>query len=238
MHLEVAVGPPSDQRAAVLGQAGPVDRVDDLERVLHDEPAGTCRKAPPRPEGGVGGLELVAVDRQALGVPCADQLAVLARTPPRASTGSRPARPAPGRAPRSTIAPGALHDPPRARAARASVRVTTSGTPLVAARSCSARRGRGSAGSSSRTRAPPDRAARRTRRPQRGLAQLRERAPVARARARQRVVERRLAVAPGLICDRRGAVAAPSAPRRRVAGSDIAVTGADPPAPTSWRIWS
>ena len=75
-------------------------------------PGGTYRNAPPRPERGVGRLQLVAVDRQALGVVLGDELAVIAesvlqRAQDHAALGQRRVElDVHDRA-------GALHDPPR-----------------------------------------------------------------------------------------------------------------------------
>ena len=119
MHAEVARRRADDERAPVLRDAWRVDRVDDLERLLDDDALrARSRKAPPRPERGVGGLELVAVDRQALGVPRRDELGVIAegvleRAQDHALLGQRRVElDVHDRA-------GALHDPPGARARRA-----------------------------------------------------------------------------------------------------------------------
>ena len=107
---------------------GPLDRVDDLEGSSTTTPRGHVQEGAAAPEGGVGGLELVAVDRQALGVPAARPARGARGRRPPASTGSRRARASAGssstlRRPRPRSARSAR------RAARSgSVRVTTSGT--------------------------------------------------------------------------------------------------------------
>src|ERR1700730_16207348 len=78
MDAELARRPAQDERAPVLRHARRVDCVDDLKRLLDDYSGGDIQERPCRPEGGVGGLELVAIDRQALGEPWRDQLGMLA----------------------------------------------------------------------------------------------------------------------------------------------------------------
>ena len=75
---ELAAGVAHDQRATELRHPGPLDRVHDLERVLDRQSLGDVQEGAVAPEGGVGGLELVTVDRQPPRVPARDELRVLA----------------------------------------------------------------------------------------------------------------------------------------------------------------
>ena len=199
-----------DQRARVLRHPGAVDRVDDLERVLDDDALGHVQEGAAGPERRVRGLQLVTVDRQALGVPALGQLAVIAkgflqRAEDHAALGQR------GSSSTWTTDAVALHDPPGVRAvgqrarddlghrrARRDRVPGARGLQRVEVEALQARR--------PEPRAPPHRQLRGLIRLQRGLAQLLQRAPVARAGAGQRVVERRLAVATGLDLHRRRVV--------------------------------
>jgi hypothetical protein len=78
VHLELAALPADHERTRVLRDAGAVDRVDDLKRLLHDDSRGDVQKGAARPERRVPGLQLVPVDRQALRIPALDQLFVIA----------------------------------------------------------------------------------------------------------------------------------------------------------------
>ena len=152
MQLELAALPAHDERARVLCDAGAVDRVDDLERVLHHDTLRHVQEGAAGPERRVRGLQLVAVDRQALGIPAPGQLWMIAKGLLERAQ-DHAARPlARGRA---------RHGRPTRRAARAVRRglgrgayVPRSRAQCLARMSCvepPARRGRGSAGSSSRT---------------------------------------------------------------------------------------
>ena len=218
---------------AYCATPGPLDRVDDLERVLDDDALGHVQEGAAGPERGVGGLELVAVDRQALGVPALGQLAVLAegllqRAQDHAALGQR------GVELDVHDRARALHDPPGARAVGQRARDDVghdAGLDLAVAGSAGLERVEVEALQARRPepRAPPHGQLRGLVRLQRRLAQLLERAPVAGPGARERVVEGRLAVAAGLDLDGVGS-------RRRAARQRATVerTGA----PTSWRIWS
>ena len=211
MHLELARAPADDERPPVLGDARLGDRVDELEGVLDDEPVGNVQEHPAGPEGGVGRLELVAVDRQALGEPFARQLGValeglLQRAQDHAALGQlRVELDVHDRA-------GALHDPPGPRALRDRALDDLRHALLADAR---AQRVEVEALQARRpeARAAPDGQLGGLEGFQRGLAQLRQRAPVARAGPGQRLVERRLAVAARLFLD--GAAPLPPLPGRR-----------------------
>ncbi len=125
MHAELARAVADDERAPVLGDAGAVDRVDDLERVLDDDArrhvqeraaASRTRRSPPPACGGRSSgawSSRLARARRAR-----------ERRPP-ASTGSRRARRSAGSSSTCTTVPALCTIRP-ARARSGSVRVTTS----------------------------------------------------------------------------------------------------------------
>ena len=203
MHAELRPALAHDQRAPVLRAARPVDRVHDLEWLCDLQAGGDVQERAARPQRRVGGLQLVAVVRQALGVPLREQLRVLAR--------GLLQRAQDHAAPRQLgveldvhHGPVALHDPPGALALgervahhlrHAGIGAVVAHLQPVEVEPLEARR--------PEARAPPHRQLRGLVHRQRRFAQLLERAAVARAGAVQRVVERRLAVAPRLDRDLR-----------------------------------
>ena len=186
VQLEVASLAADRQRAPVLGHARPRDRVDDLERVLDNKAIGHVQERPAAPKSGVGGLQLVPIDRQPLGVPRFEQLRVLGRglfqrAQDHASLGQR----------RVELD---AHDRAR-RPARSVLPSGGRGWRLPQNRGCPARAWgvlarcprveqprRAPRRSSSRSPSGATRAARCARRPLRGAAQLGQRTTLARAR--------------------------------------------------------
>jgi hypothetical protein len=79
VQLELAALLAHNERARVLCDAGAVDRVDDLERVLHDDTLRHVQEGAAGPERRVRGLQLVTVDAQALGIPALGQLWMIAK---------------------------------------------------------------------------------------------------------------------------------------------------------------
>ena len=77
VHAELARRVAQNERAPILRDARTVDRIDDLERILDHRFRRHVEEGAALPEGGVGGLELVAVDREALGEVARDELGVL-----------------------------------------------------------------------------------------------------------------------------------------------------------------
>jgi len=77
VQLELAALPTHNERARVLSHPGAVDCVDDLERVLDDDSPRHVQEGAAGPERRVRRLQLVTVDRQALGIPELGQLAVI-----------------------------------------------------------------------------------------------------------------------------------------------------------------
>ncbi len=66
VHAEVAAPLAHDQGAPVLRHARSVDRVDDLEGLLDRQARRDVQEGPAGPQRRVRGLQLVAVERQAL----------------------------------------------------------------------------------------------------------------------------------------------------------------------------
>ena len=198
VHAKVAGDTSDDERPAILRHSGPIDRVHDLKRVLDHQSVGDVQERPAGPEGGVGGLQLVAVDRQSLGVPLLEQLCVLTgrvfeRAQDHAALGQ----------PRVDFDVDdrrvELHDPPGAGTVGNRARHEL-GSACVARVLLRGERLQVQLGEARRpeARAAPHRQLAVLERPQSGLAQLGERMSIARPVSGQRVVEARLAVAPRL----------------------------------------
>ena len=196
VHLEVAHRRADDERAPVLGDARAArSRRRSRTGPRRRRPSGTYRKTPPVQKAALAASSLWRSIGRRLEYQGSRAARGDARRPPPASRGSRPARPAPGRARRATTAPALCTIRP-ARGRSGIVRVTTSGT----SRSSMHARAEGVEVERLQARRPEARAAPhgqlgRLEGFQRALAQLRERAPVAGAGAVERRVERRLAVA-------------------------------------------
>ena len=196
-----------DQRARVLGDARRRrSRRRSRTGPRRRRPSGTCRKAPPVQNAAFAASSLWR--------------SIVRRLEYQRSTSSRCSRKASSSehriTPRSASAgssstwttdAGALHEPPGVRAVGQRARDDL-GHAAAAPAAIESRRARGLErvevevlqARRPEARAPPHRQLRGLVAAQRGLAQLRQRAPVARAGAGQRVVEGRLAVAPGLTC--------------------------------------
>ena len=236
MDLEVARRRADDERAPVLGDA----RARRSRRRSRTGPRPRARRhvqeRAAAPEGRVRRLELVAVDRQALGVPARRRARGGARTPPRASTGSRPCSASAGSSSTRTTAPALCTIRP-ARGRSGMVLRDDARAPRARCDGVSpARRGRAPAGSSSRSPSAATPAARLPRRPS-GRARAARRASGRRRRPRRRARCRASPRGGGPALTLTGPRRRCRCPPRR-AGSAHPASPAPTPAPTSWRIWS